>query len=60
MGSLKKDKVIRARVPFIDYEKWLGLCEGQNVTVSEGLRIAMTEYASNYTANRVSVGSDNS
>ena len=47
----KKDMIIRARVPFDDYQTWIGLCEGRRTTVSEALRAAMADYARKFRRN---------
>ena len=41
----KKTKLVQARVPWRDYETWLEICEGQRITLSEALRVAMANFA---------------
>lgn len=44
MVSPKKDKIVRARVAFNDFEKWVTVCEGKDISMSEALRIAMSDF----------------
>jgi hypothetical protein len=44
----KKSKLIQARIPYSDYQSWVGMCEGLQTTVSEALRAAMADYADKF------------
>lgn len=40
----KKTEIVRARVPYDDFEKWREICDSQDTSSSQALRQAMSEY----------------
>lgn len=46
MRTPKKDKVVRARLPYTEHRDWLAFCRKFRLTSSQGLRQAMRAYTS--------------